>query len=211
VVSDVARYWEGTGGRSTRLYDLLGVRYLLGSKDVVLDWDKFTLVNQSDPLVNVYRNEAALPRAFMVYRAVVVENQEDAWARIHQPDFDPASTVVLEGGEPLELQPDVEERVQITLYESDSVVMEVESGTGGYLFLSDPFYPGWRARIDDAPAEILRANYAFRAIALPAGSHRVTMTFEPGTWAVGLGISLVTCVLVVILAGVAIGRRLLKG
>jgi hypothetical protein len=211
VVSDVARYWEGTGGRSTRLYDLLGVRYLLGSKDVVLDWDKFTLVNQSDPLVNVYRNEAALPRAFMVYRAVVVENQEDAWARIHQPDFDPASTVVLEGGEPLELQPDVEGRVQISLYEPDRVVMEVDSGAGGYLFLSDPFYPGWRARIDDAPAEILRANYAFRAVAVPAGSHRVTMTFAPGTWAVGLGFSLATCLLALILAGVAIGRRLRKG
>ena len=69
VVADVARYWEGTGGRSTPLYDLLGVRYVLGSKEVVLDWNKFSLAFDGDPAVNVYRNETALPRAFVVHQA----------------------------------------------------------------------------------------------------------------------------------------------
>jgi hypothetical protein len=207
VVGDIARYWEGTGGRSTQLYDLLGVRYVLGSKEIVLDWDKFTLADESDPQVNIYRNEAALPRAFVVHRVIVVQDQEGAWARIHQPDFDPASAVVLEGGQPLEIQPVAGDRVEVTAYESDRVVLEVDAEADGYLFLSDPFYPGWRAEIDGTPAEILRANYAFRAIALPAGSHRVTMTFQPATWTVGLGVSVLAGLLIIVAAGVAFARR----
>jgi hypothetical protein len=188
----------------------LGVRYVLGSKEIVLDWEKFTLANERDPQVNVYRNEAALPRAFVVHRAIVVEDQEDAWAHIHQPEFDPASTVVVEGGQPLDEQTDAASRVQITHYGPDTVALDVDAVADGYLFLSDPFYPGWRAEIDGGPATLLRANFAFRAIALPAGSHQVTMDFEPGTWAVGLGVSLLTGLAIVILAGVALALHLRK-
>lgn len=206
VVGDLARYWEGTGGRSTRLYDLLGVRYVLGSKEVTLDWDKFSLVDQRDPRVDVYRNETALPRAFVIHRAIVAEDQEDAWARIHEPDFDPARVVVLEGGQPLDIEAGVEDRVQISRYEPDSVAIEVEAGADGYLFLSDPFYPGWRAEVDGAPVPIVRANTAFRAVAVPAGRHQVTMNFRPGTWYAGLAVSLLTWGGLIV-AGVVFVRR----
>ncbi len=207
VVADVARYWEGTGGRSTRLYDLLGVRYVLGSKGVVLDWNKFTLAFDGDPTVNVYRNETALPRAFMVYRAEVAANHEDAWARLHRPDFDPATTVILEGGRPLENAPDGQATVQVVRYEPDALEIEVNTPAEGYLFLSDPFYPGWQAQVDGQPAALLRANYAFRAVAVPAGSHRVTMLFRPGSWWAGLGISLATGLALLLGASVGLARR----
>ena len=189
VVADVARFWEGTGGRSTRLYDLLGVRYVLGSKQVALDWDKFSLAFDGDPDVDVYRNEMALPRAFVVHRATVAADHEDAWTQIQQPGFDPATTIVLEGGTPLDLQQDVQAAVEVVRYEPNALEIEVDSEAEGYLFLSDPFYPGWRAEVDGEPATILRANYAFRAVAVPAGSHRVTMAFRPGSWYAGLGIT----------------------
>ncbi len=207
VVADVARYWEGTGGRSTRLYDLLGVRYVLGSKGVVLDWDKFTLAFDGDPTVNVYRNQAALPRAFMVYRAEVAATHEEAWVRLHQPGFDPATTVILEGGQPLEVAPDGQAMVRVVRYEPDALEIEVNTPAEGYLFLSDPFYPGWQARVDGRREELLRADYAFRAVAVPAGNHRVTMAFRPGSWLAGLGIGLVTGVALLLWVGAGPARR----
>jgi hypothetical protein len=204
VVADVARYWEGTGGRSTRLYDLLGVRYVLGSKEVVLDWDKFSLAYDGDPTVNVYRNETPLPRAFVVQQAVVAADQEDAWARIHEPGFDPATTVVLEGGQPLDNGGAEQAVAQVVRYEPDRLEIEVNSPTDGYLFLSDPFYPGWQATVDGQPTEILRANYAFRAVAVPAGTHRVIMTFQPASWRLGLAITVLTVLLLLALAIIAL-------
>jgi hypothetical protein len=213
LIADVARYWEGIGSRSTRLYDLLGVRYVLGSKEVVLDWNKFSLAFDGDPAVNIYRNETALPRAFVVHRAVVAADHGDAWALIHQPDFDPATTVVLEGGQPLDSQlaPDglggQPGSVRVVRYGANALEMEVDSPAQGYLFLSDPFYPGWQARVDGQAATVLRADYAFRAVAVPAGTHRITMTFRSGSWYAGLGISGATVLILLVLAGLAMARR----
>ena len=207
IVADVDRFMEGTGGRSTRLYDLLGVRYVLGTKQVTLDWEKFSLAFNADPDVNVYRNKAALPRAFMVHRAIVATDHEDAWAQIQQPGFDPATSVVLEGGEPLALDGDFRDNVEVVRYEANSLEIEVEAGAEGYLFLSDPFYPGWQAEIDGEPAPLLRADYAFRAVPVPAGSHRVTMHFRSGSWYAGLGISAFTATVLVLLGVWALVRR----
>ena len=62
VLSAYERYWEGMGSRSSPLYDFLNVKYVLGKKDVVLDWDKFELAFDGDPDLNVYRNRNVLPR-----------------------------------------------------------------------------------------------------------------------------------------------------
>jgi len=207
VVADVDRYMEGTGGRSTKLYDLLGVRYVLGTKQVTLDWEKFSLAFDADPDVNLYRNETALPRAFVVHRTVVAADHEDAWAQIHQPGYDPATTVVLEGGNPLALDGDFRDSVRVVRYGANSLEMEVETESEGYLFLSDPFYPGWQAEVDGEPAQLLRANYAFRAVAVPAGSHRVTMEFRSGSWYAGLGISAFTAAVLALLSVWALARQ----
>ena len=63
-----------------------------------------------------------------------------------------------------------------------------------YVVLSDVFYPGWTATIDAQPAPVYPANFAFRAVLMPPGEHRVTLTFEPVTWRVGVAISALTLI-----------------
>ena len=60
--------------------------------------------------------------------------------------------------------------------------------------MSDVFYPGWTATIDDQPTTLYPANFAFRAVLVPPGEHRVTITFEPITWRLGLAITALTLV-----------------
>ena len=47
------------------------------------------------------------------------------------------------------------------------------------LFLSDVYDAGWRASVDGKPTELYRANFDFRAVALPAGLHTVRMWYAP--------------------------------
>jgi uncharacterized membrane protein YfhO len=74
----------------------------------------------------------------------------------------------------------------------------------GYLVLADTWYPGWRATVDGEPAEILRANYAFRAVWLEAGEHVVEMVYRPLSVIGGGAVSLAALVLLAV--GLAMTR-----
>ena len=63
--------------------------------------------------------------------------------------------------------------------------MEADSPDGGFLVLNDLWHPWWFAELDGTPADILRANVLFRAVAVPPGAHVVRFAFRPiaGAWA----------------------------
>ena len=50
---------------------------------------------------------------------------------------------------------------------------------GGFVLVNEIYYPGWQALVGGKPVQILRADHAFRALALPPGSHRIVMRFRP--------------------------------
>ena len=68
------------------------------------------------------------------------------------------------------------------------------------LVVSDTWYPGWRARVDGETARILRADHAFRALALTAGAHRVELAYAPLSFRLGAALSALGLALVALLA-----------
>jgi len=200
VLADYHRYWEGLGSRSTPLYDFLNAKYVVGHKDVVLDWKKFELAFDADPKVNIYRNTQVLPRTFVVHEAWSVSDQEQAFAAIHRADFDPATTVVIENGNPLAADTPDTSGARIVSYSNNEIRVEATTSIPGYLVMSEVYYPGWRVEVDGRPAELKRANYAFRAVFLSPGAHQVRFHFQPMTWKAGIVCSLVTWVMLAAVA-----------
>jgi len=134
-----------------------------------------------------------------VGEVVVAPGHDAAWEAIRADDFDPAKTVILESGQPLHTQPT--SALSILQYDLDTVTIGVKTDQPGYLVLSDAYYPGWQATVDGQPAAIERANYAFRAVYVPAGEHGVQFIFKPLIWKVGLGVSGVTLLVLAVWAG----------
>jgi hypothetical protein len=62
---------------------------------------------------------------------------------------------------------------------------ETQSSSNGVVVFSEIYYPGWAATIDGQPAKVLRADYIFRALEVPAGKHTVEFTFKPKAYTVG--------------------------
>jgi hypothetical protein len=184
------RYWANLGSRSTPLYDFLNAKYVIGHKDVPLDWEKFELAFAGDPDVNIYRNRRVLPRALVVHQAIVEGDPAAAEWRIHQPGFSPTQTVVLKWGTALDGAPDAVSTARVTTLQPNEMVVDVHAAADGYLVLSEVYYPGWRAVVDNAPAEVLLANTAFRAVRVPPGDHIVRLWFEPDSvrWGAALGL-----------------------
>ena len=58
------------------------------------------------------------------------------------------------------------------------VRMEVEAPEAALVVIAQSFYHNWRARVDDQPVRLLRANHAFQALQVPAGRHQVTLVYE---------------------------------
>jgi hypothetical protein len=198
VLADYDRFLNGLPDRTTRLYDFLNVKYVIAAKDVTLDWQKFAPVFDDDPSLAVYLNRAALPRALVVHRALSAADHEAAWKAVMTPGFDPAREVVVEGDVSVDATPRAPAIIQFDRHTPNELQLRVATSAEGYLVLSEVWYPGWRAWVDGAPAPVLRANYAFRAVYLPPGEHVVRMTYAPSRWPVGLAISATTLIAVLV-------------
>ena len=212
------RYWEGMGSRSTPLYDFLSATFLIGKKDVELDWDKFELAFDGDPELNVYRNTTALPRAQIIHDARVTSGADaeaQAWSAVQGAGFDPAQQVVIEAGDaalPVVSPATDEETVRWLARTGNELTLEVTTSAPGYLVLSDVWYPGWTAeteidgRVERQP--VLRANSAFRAIPLwEAGTYEVQLHYAPAAWNAGLALLAVTLLVLIVVAAIAVIRR----
>jgi hypothetical protein len=79
------------------------------------------------------------------------------------------------------------------------VVVRVNASAPGWLVLSDAWYPGWSARLDGIAVLMLRANYLFRAVYVPAGDHEVGLYYRPVSFWVGLLLSLSSILVIIIL------------
>ena len=126
-----------------------------------------------------YRNEEALPKAWWVDRVRTVDDATAALRAVLDPRFDPEGEAVLISGadlEPPTARPEVPPR--LTEYDFHKIVIETETTRPAFMVLSEVFYPlGWQATIDDKPVQIHRTDFVLRGVSVPAGSHRVVMTF----------------------------------
>ena len=68
---------------------------------------------------------------------------------------------------------------RIISYSTTEVTIETDSPSAALLVLTDVWHPWWRADVDGAPVEILKADVIFRAVVVAPGRHIVHFTFHP--------------------------------
>ncbi|MFN8596946.1 MAG: YfhO family protein [Anaerolineae bacterium] len=186
-------YRGGMGNRGAALYNFLGAKYVLANKNEPPGDASFVPVFNADPQIDVYLNTKALPRVLLIDNVQIVKSGEAAWQAIHAPGFDPSRSVVVESADDVTVGPaDGDKTLAVGAMQNNRVELAVTTAAPTLLVLSDVYYPGWIALIDDRPTPIYPANFAFRAVRVPAGSHRVVFQFEPVAWRTGLGLTSVT-------------------
>jgi hypothetical protein len=164
-------------------------------------FDDLQRIPTGEQLPRLYVSSTALPRAFVVQRARVVPDAE-ALARVKDPAQPFRHTAFLASGEPLD-GPPCESQVRITEERANTLSLEAQVCAEGYLVLSDSHFPGWVVEVDGAPAALHRADYALRAVRLPAGAHHVVFRYRPASFTVGALLSLLS----LLGLGVALLRR----
>lgn len=194
------------GGRGVRftdfsnpLLDRAGVAYVVlpGPADLP---PKFELVGRWGS-THVWRNTEAHPRVRVAGRVIGVTDPETAAMALKS--FAPADAVVVEA--PIQRDAGI---INHTIEELERVPgrlrLKVTTDEAGMLVVSEADYPGWQATIDGAPATILRADLAFRAVELPAGTHEVAFNFAPSAvrnGIIGSAASIVLTLVYLVMAG----------
>ncbi|MDE2728876.1 MAG: YfhO family protein, partial [Gemmatimonadota bacterium] len=162
----------------------------------------------------LYRNETALPRAFLVDSVRVITEKDAIFEAMRDPGFRPGEYAILEKPVAERLGPLGNSTVEITLHTPHRIEMAVDAAAPCLLVLSEIYYPaGWQATMDGLPAEIHKTNYVLRSVAVPEGRHEVVMTFEPTSFTAGHLVSRIASALVLaglIAAGAMQVRKSLK-
>jgi hypothetical protein len=207
------------------LLDLLGVRYLLQQASLPpddLNWEKvledarphaYVLdsgMTTLSPYI-VYRNSAALPRAFVVHEAALLPQRSRVLPALLETDF--RHKVLLEGSTGEKTGPATTGRkVQIAAYRPNEVVIDVGPGPPGYLVLADVWFPGWTCIVAGEDRPVYRADFLFRAVEVPAGACQAVFRFKPGSFYLGRKIALAFVgVLAIILVAAGPTYRAAKG
>jgi hypothetical protein len=204
-------YLGAMGPRGAPRYDFLGVQWIIAAKDQPpADDPDIVPVFNEDPGVDIWLNTAAQPRLSLKYAALAVPDGESAFAAILAPGFDPVRQVVLETSELLPLpatQPSTFNLYYLH-YSPEAHRIAVTTPDPAYLVLSEVWYPGWRAWVNGVEVEVLRANFAFRAVPLAEpGEHVIEMRFEPWTWRLGLGVSAFTAACCIVRGAYRLRRK----
>lgn len=173
------------------LVDFLGLRYFVTYQ--------FPLASAAEPEnhlalrvhdeIDIYENLQALPRAFVVHGVRYYEDEGQMLADLGEADrFQPRGEVWLSG--PGSDQPPASaaegEKVELLVYNDHQAEYRVTLFSPGFLSTSESYFPGWRAWVNGQEVRILRSNYAFRALSLPAGASQIVFRYVPVSFRVAL-------------------------
>ena len=180
-----------------RVLQIGGVDYVVGTEDWPTLEDAGRIPSTLAREIRLYRVPDTLPRAYVVRRTRVAAEPRSVEI-LGEATFDPATEIVVPpGGQALSGPMGPRDPLRELWRRADSIGLEVDASVPAYVVALESFYSGWRARVDDRPVEIVRANVLFQAAPVPAGRHRVVFEYRPA--AVGWGAAL---------TGVALGLGL---
>jgi len=185
--------------------DLMNVRYVIARTEAaprLAAIPKFRHI-ASLPGNELFENEAVFPRFFLAHEVRGVKSIEEARNLVQRHEIDLLYTAITDS--PLELpsmiaEPNEVDRIKTLKYEPTAIEVSVQSSRGGLLVLSETYYPGWKAWLDDRPTPIYPTDIALRGVVMPPGEHRVRMEFHPVILPISLGISLATAILLALSA-----------
>ena len=105
-----------------------------------------------------------------------------------------SNCLVVEGNVP---QPGVDGtdgngQVALRLDSPNRIAFEVNGTQPGWVLIRDSWFPGWQVKVDGQDSVLYPADYLFRAVFVPAGSHQIELEYRPASFMAGLSVSLLS-------------------
>lgn len=151
------------------LLDFLGVSHITGSNLLARPW---------------LRRGTSLPLVTAGQKVLFAETSE-AFATITNNGFDPRQVVILPASARSVVRGDlrlVNATVSSVSFKPQSVEAVIDTPETTLAVIAQSHYPAWRSTVDGVATPLLRANFAFQALVIPAGQHRIRIFYSDATF-----------------------------
>ncbi len=200
-------------GAMQPLLNLVNARYVVTPAQLQLQTERFPEVFARER-IRVYENPRALPWAYLAPSVTVMDDAAEALRALRDGRIDPRQMAILERQPPgpfgqLPVGDIDADRVHVTNRDLAAGVIEIDVVASGprMLVVSDNYYPNWHAFVDGEEAELVRANYVWKAVYLPKGNHTVALRYQSSAVSASRTISLLTLLSIAVGAGLYWCRR----
>jgi len=195
---------------STKLWDLLGVRFVVTPDTVPLPGYHHVLgpvETGAGARAHLYEADTPPPYARVVPAAAKVD-EEGTPAVLADPRFPGFDRVVLVPQDapvtapPLTgWPPPSPARARVTAWRAGAMTIELDPAppADSYVLVSENWYVDWHAMVDGAAGQVLRGDNSLITVPVPAGARRVELTYRSASYARGKAVGFVA--LAVVLAG----------
>ena len=174
---------------ATPVLDALNTRYII-------------LGGEYPPLINAN----ALGNAWFVDEIVPAATPDEEIAFLGSVDLKRQAVVGKDMPAVTAAPADTTDTIILTSYAPNELRYHYTASAERLAVFSEIYYPdGWKAQVDGAPVEVLRADWTLRAAQLPAGDHDLVMRFEPDSYRVGANISRASSIILLVLLLLAVG------
>jgi hypothetical protein len=158
----------------------------------------------------LYRNTRLVERAFWANELVGTgEGEDQIVEQVRRSDLRRQTVVCTSGGPLPQSAASPGDQVQVDAFAPGHLSISTSNTHGRFLVVSEVWHGGWRAAIDGRPAPVHRTNLAMLGLTVPAGQHKVELTFQPLRWKPSLAISLATAAAFMLLGSAWVARRIL--
>ncbi|MEA2717698.1 MAG: hypothetical protein QOI99_2015, partial [Actinomycetota bacterium] len=127
--------------------------------------------------VALFRAPASPARFFSPPDARPVGSDDEARRLLVDPAFVMARTALVH--DPVPATAGSPGQVEVLEQRATEVRLQVTRTDPGWLVAIQTSYPGWIATVDGRRAKVERADYAFTAVAVGAGTHQVVLRYHP--------------------------------
>ena len=196
-INDSGRAYLESYNVNYNLINVLGIKYIFSATELN---NRLLQEIRRGSSYYIYKNLGALPRSYLVYKQEIMDDLKILDAMVNnkvelRQTALCSEKIVVENSADSRFY-DLEPNVEFEVYSPNIVQLKVESPRSGILILTDTFYKGWKAYVDDEPTRIYRVNYKFRGISVSAGKHTVKFRYLPWSFFLGASISFATLIIV---------------
>jgi len=166
--------YDSTNANFPRLLDFLGVSQIT-TREKLFEWEART---NFLPLVTAGQMPVFL-------------DDTNALRSLIRADFDGNKVVFLppEAKSLVTATGQTAVRVKGCRFAARRVDLEADAESASLVVMAQTYYHRWRAYVDGKPSALLRANYAFQAVEVPAGNHRIRLAYQDHALQIGALIS----------------------